>query len=306
MRQPASIYVRSMRRGVARLYARVERRVRKAAARAGGEVAGPAPARAIVDRETLRAAFRDLGLARGDAVLVHSGMSHLGKISGGARGVFELINEIVGENGHVLYPVFPFDTLMQTYLLSKPIFDVRSAPTKMGALTHFALNTSKGVRSVHPTHSVLAFGPRSANFVGEHQLCATPFADRSPFSRLVEARGKILLVGVGLNSTTSFHLTEDRLGDRFPVRVYGRETFRVACIDANGERCEVVTKSHDPFISRIRDCDIVKDDFLSTGVLRERAVGSGVVGLIDAVAMDRTLERLCLRNRKTIYGKIWG
>jgi aminoglycoside 3-N-acetyltransferase len=254
----------------------------------------------------LKSALSALRLGQGDAVLVHSGLSHLGKVAGGPRAVFELIRDAVGERGHVLYPVFPFDSLMYTYLVSQPTFDVRTAPTRMGALTSFALNTSGGQRSVHPTHSVLAFGPESAQFVREHHLCPTPFADRSPFARLSEFRGKILLLGVGLNSTTSFHRTEDRLGDAWPVKVYRPETFQVPCVDAHGANLDVTTRAHDPFVSRVRDCDLVKTDLLQRAVLREVRVGSGSVGILDAADMDRLLEDLCLRRHKTIYGRLWG
>src|SRR5262249_11947058 len=153
-------------------------------------------------------------------------------------------------------PVFPFDTLMFDYLLSSPIFDVRTTPTKMGALSEYALKTGEGQRSIHPTHSVLAFGENSSAYVSGHHLCPAPFTDQSPYAHLVETRGKILLIGVGLNSTTSFHRTEDRLGERFPVNVYRPEVFTVECVDADGRTLQVKTKAHDPFISRIRDCEL--------------------------------------------------
>jgi aminoglycoside 3-N-acetyltransferase len=183
---------------------------------------------------------------------------------------------------------------------------VRTAPTRMGWLTEHALMSPGGSRSVHPTHSVLAFGPRSADFVKDHHLCLTPFADRSPYARLVDFGGKILLIGVGLSGMTSFHRTEDRLGERFPVRVYRPEVFRVRCVDAAGRSREVSTLAHDPFISRIRDCDLMREEFLKSGVLREVSVGDGVVGMIDARAMDDLLEDLCRNRSQCIYGRIWG
>ena len=266
----------------------------------------PQTPRATVDMATLQTALETLGLSRGDTLLVHSGISHLGKVAGGPRAIFDLIRTCIGNNGHVLYPVFPFDSLMYTYLMSNPVFDIRTAPSKMGALTAYSLGIPDGHRSLHPTHSVIAFGPRGADFVDQHHSCDTPFAETSPFARLVEAGGKILLIGVGLNSTTSFHRTEDRLGNRFPVRVYLDEVFEVTCIDANGLPSRVTTRSHDPFISQVRDCDLVRADLLRAGVLREQNVGNGAVGLIDAAGMDKLIEELWRSRGLTIYGKLWG
>jgi aminoglycoside 3-N-acetyltransferase len=303
MRQPASLYVRSMRRNAMSFYGRGTRKLRRLMV---GETPVPRETRPVVDAAMLRNAFQQLGLAKGDTVIVHSGISHLGKVTGGPKAIFEIIREMVGGQGNVLYPVFPFNNLMMNYLESKPSFDVRTAPSKMGSLTDYALKAPDGLRSIHPSHSVLAFGPQRDELVATHHLDVKPFAERSPFARLVDFNGKILLVGVGLNSTTSFHRTEDRLGDKFPVKIYGERTFRVPCTGWNGEPLEVVTPAHDPFVSRVRDCNLVRDDFLREGVLRELPIGSGTVGIIDAGAMDRLLEKLCFSRRLTIYGRLWG
>lgn len=307
MRQPTSIYLRSARLRAGRLAKRLVNRLRRLIPAAPPDSSGPRRAsRTVVSMDTLREAVTALGIGPADSVLVHSGISNLGKVVGGPKGTFELIRDCVGSAGHVLYPAFPFDSLMYEYLRHGPEFDVRSAPSRMGALTQYALTAADGMRSVHPTHSILAFGPRRDNFVGEHHLCESPFADRSPFGRLVEAGGKILLLGVGLNSTTSFHRIEDRLGDQFPVRVYVPTLFRVPCIDAHGAPLEVSTPAHDPFISRLRDCDIVHAELLRSGALRELQVGDGSVAVIDAAAMEATLERLLRDQGLTIYGKLWG
>lgn len=305
MRQPASVYLRSARRSAGRLRDRVLRRAQRLFACGAADSKPQRAARTVVSSADLGAALDAVGLASGASVMVHSGISGLGKVAGGPKAVYDLIRERVGEHGHVLYPVFPFGTLMHEYLKSGPGFDVRTAPSKMGALTEYALKIPGGLRSVHPTHSVLAFGKRAAEFVAEHHLCATPFAEGSPFERLARLGGKILLIGVGLNSTTSFHRVEDRLGERFPVRVYLPEVFRIACVDTQGDTVEVRTRAHDPFISRIRDCELVRQSFLQAGVMSVARVGDGEIALIDARAMDRTLED-CLSRGESIYGRIWG
>ena len=124
--------------------------------------------RATVNVAELKAAFGTLRLAAGDTVLVHRGISNLGKLTGGARSVFDLIQEQVSSEDNVLYPAFPFNTLMTPYLATNPKFDVATSPTKIGVLTEYALKNTKGVRSIHSTHSILAFGLRSAELVSRH------------------------------------------------------------------------------------------------------------------------------------------
>ena len=308
MRHPLSIYVRSTQRTLSRFVERAGRRVKRVISVADEEslTSRHGAHRSLVDAASIKAALDTLGIVTGDTIMVHSGISNLGKVVGGPRVIFDLVRDQVGPSGHVLFPVFPFATLMAEYLKSGPTFDVRTAPSKMGALTEFALKCPSGMRSVHPTHSVIAFGPRSAEFVKDHHLCQTPFANESPFGKLVDFNGKILIIGVGLNSTTSFHRTEDRLGSEFPVKVYLSQPFRTKCLDADGVQLEVSTFAHDPFISRIRDCNLARIKFLQSGVLKEIAVGDGVVGIVDARGMDQHLEEMMRSHKETIYGKIWG
>jgi aminoglycoside 3-N-acetyltransferase len=175
----------------------------------------------------------------------------------------------------------------------------------MGAVTEYALRAKGGKRSMHPSHSIIAFGERKEYFVGEHHLSPTPFGNSSPFARLVEASGKILLLGVGLSSTTSFHRIEDKLGSDFPVKVYLDKVFEISCVDEDGNKIIVKTPSHDPFISRVRDCNLVRTAFIESGVMQELTLGNGKIAVIDAKAMEVCLENLLSKERFTIYGKIW-
>ncbi len=153
---------------------------------------------------------------------------------------------------------------------------------------------------------MVGFGDHAASWLADHHLDPSPFGPHSGFHRLAEARGKILLMGVGLSSVTGFHLIEDQLGERFPVRVYLPQSFRVPCTSDSGEEFEVQTQCHDPFISQVRDCYLMDAIFKSEGVYRSMAVGLGEVGVIDAYRMNELLKVQALERRKTIYGSIWG
>lgn len=308
MRHPLSIYVRSTSRSVERLTGKFSRRIKLylPATQQSSISLSAQQTRPIIEKETLASAFSTLGLKLGDSVMVHSGISNLGKVAGGPKSVFDLIQDTIGPTGNVLYPVFPFGGLMYNYLRSNPSFDVIGSPSKMGAVTEYALKISaNGHRSIHPTHSILAFGNDAADFVKDHHNCQMPFADLSPYSHLVNVSGKILLIGVGLNSTTSFHRTEDRLGGKFPVKVYADQEFLINCAGNDGREYQVRTLAHDPFISRVRDCNLVKNIFLEQGILQEVPVGNGIISILDARGMDQCLESLC-QHGFTIYGKIWG
>jgi aminoglycoside 3-N-acetyltransferase len=251
------------------------------------------------------AVLTELGIKKGDNVMVHSGISHVGKIKGGASGLLDLLQRKIGKNGVLLFPVFPFNTLMLQYLETRLAFDARTSPSKMGTLTEVALKAPDRIRSVHPTHSVAGFGKEAGYYLNEHYQDNTPFGPHSPFWRLAENNGKILVIGVGLGSVTSFHLTEDRMGEQFPVRVYLDNMFEITCFSDRGEKYQVRTSCHDPFISKVRDCYLVEEDFISKGIYKKIELGNHYLGIIAAADMDKRLQKLAKKNF-TIYGRIWG
>lgn len=305
MRQPLSIYIRALRLSSARNLARAVRKIRKIAGK-GAEAGANPETRPVVDLSQVSEALTALGIHRGDRVIVHSGISHLGKVKGGAQGIFSLLRERIGDEGTLLFPAFTFGGLMYHYLETSPIFDARTSPAKMGAVADIALADQARLRSVHPTHSVVAFGKDAREYVEGHHLDSTPFGPRSAFWRLADTNGKILVIGVGLSSVTSFHLTEDRLGAEFPVRVYLDKTYSIPCTSDAGEVIQVSTPAHDPLISLVRDCYLVEDDFVAEGIYKKYSVGSHYLGVIDAASMDACLQRLFYSRGVSIYGHIWG
>lgn len=305
MRQPLSIYARSARLQSSHFAGRVKNKLLKIAGRKN-EKPPKRQRRPQIGLDELRKAVTDLGLRRGDRVLVHSGISNIGRVRERAPAVVGMLRELIGENGLLLFPVFPFESLMYHYLSSNPTFDTKRSPTKMGALTTVALMDPDRARSIHPTHSVAGFGADAKGFLDGHHLDETPFGEHSPFWRLADAGGKILVLGVGLSSVTNFHLTEDRLGDDFPVRVYLDEKFTVPCKDDEEREFAVTTSCHDPAVSLVRDCYLTEPVFMEQGLYQKKSIGNHYVGLIDAKRMDTCLQNLA-RNRKfTIYGRIWG
>lgn len=305
MRQPLSIYVRGVRLEARRFATRALRKLHKMV---GKEQSEPRlrESRQVIELSMVDSALSTLGIGLGDRLLVHSGISNLGKVKGGPSGVLRLLRERVGDSGLLLFPAFPFDTLMHEYVKSNPEFDPHTSPTAMGALATLALSDSQRARSLHPTHSVCGFGSGVREFLDGHHLDDTPFGPHSPFWRLADVDGKILVIGVGLSSVTSFHMTEDHMGNKFPVSVYLDEPYRLSCRNNLGEKVEVMTRCHDPAISRLRDCYIVEDRLMQGGIYQKMPVGQHHIGVIDARAMDECLQDLAQRKHLTIYGRIWG
>ena len=54
--------------------------------------------------------FVSIGIKKGDTVMVHSSLSSMGNVEGGAQTVIEALKEVVGVEGTLLFPAFTFST----------------------------------------------------------------------------------------------------------------------------------------------------------------------------------------------------
>ena len=103
-----------------------------------------------ITREQIAAGLRGLGLRAGDTVLVHSAMSRLGHVQGGAAAVVAAFLDVLGESGTLAVPTFPFNGSMLAYVRSDPDFDVDLTPSRMGRISEQVRTAPGAQRSLEP------------------------------------------------------------------------------------------------------------------------------------------------------------
>jgi aminoglycoside 3-N-acetyltransferase len=92
-----------------------------------------------------------------------------------------------------------------------PGFDPARTPSfGVGVIPERVRTWPGAARSGHPQTSFAALGPRAEWFVERHDL-DSQLGEASPLGRLEQADAWILLVGVGFERCTAFHLAEYRL-----------------------------------------------------------------------------------------------
>lgn len=232
--------------------------------------------------------LRQQGIQPGDALMVHSSLSKMGYVEGGAEAVINVLLEGIGEQGTLLMPSFPGSGYNYDHLKNNPLFDVRHTPSNMGIITELFRKHEGVLRSMHPTDPVCAFGKEAQWFVKDHFNQPTPYNEYSPFMKLVQRHGKILLLGVKLESVTNFHTPEDAIKDfKFPV--YHEKIFTARLKDENGKELNMLTKVHNPEQSKKRRCNDLEEALLKDGVMKKFNMGAAVCYVIDAATMHHWL-----------------
>jgi aminoglycoside 3-N-acetyltransferase len=254
-----------------------------------------------VTRDDIVASLREVGLREGDGVFIHSSLSRFGEIEGGSETVLEAFDEVLGPDGLIAMPAFPLVGGTLEFLSTEPVFDVRSTPSTMGALTERFRTSPGAVRSLHPTHSVVARGPGAEELVAGHAEAATPFGEGTPFARMIERGVVQVWFGVGLRIFTLYHAFEC-LHPGFPIEVFHEERVEARVIDEDGRERRVSTLVHDPVTAGRKDPtrDAIRDHLLEAGVLRRTTLGRGEVMAARMPELMRELETLLGRGI-TIY-----
>ena len=81
-------------------------------------------------------------------------------IENGADGLIDAMISYL-DRGLLLIPTHTWDEVGR----DNPFYDVRNSVPCIGTLSVVAFKRTDGIRSLHPTHSVVAFGPDAAEYI---------------------------------------------------------------------------------------------------------------------------------------------
>jgi len=207
---------------------------------------------------TLLRDFQAIGLESGMTVLVHSSLSRIGWVCGGAHAVIETLLAAIGLTGTLVMPAQSADlsdpaswsdppvpkTWHPTIRATMPAYDPLKTPTRgMGTIAEQFRTWPGTRRSPHPSMSFTAHGPNAETILFPHPL-QDPFGNTSPLARLYDLDAAILMIGTTFESCTALHLAERRAWPNAPMDQTG------APILCNGQRSWVEYEMPETDITR--------------------------------------------------------
>ena len=254
------------------------------------------PMPAFIIRAALTRDLQRLGVGPGDTVMVHAAMSKVGRLLNGPDALIGALLDATAPGGTILsYTDWDarYDELLDEdgrvppeWRAHIPPFDPEHsrAIRDHGILAEFIRTAPGARRSANPGASMSALGDKAEWLTADHPL-DYGYGEGSPLAKLVEARGKVLMVGAPLDTMTLLHHAEHL------ARIPGKRVRRleVPFATPHGTKWRMVEEfdTSAPIVEGLPDdyfATIVRE-YLTTGEGREGLIGNAPSVLVPAAAI---------------------
>ncbi|MBQ2252043.1 MAG: AAC(3) family N-acetyltransferase [Clostridia bacterium] len=242
--------------------------------------------------KTLREQIEMAGIEPSDTVMIHSSLRAVGKVEGRAEGLVAAFCDYLSD-GLLLIPTHTWANVNK----ESPVFDVRKTEPCIGALPTVAAFHKDAFRSLHPTHSLAAFGKRAKEYIENECFCHTPTPKDGCWGRLYDEKAKILLVGVGHNRNTYIHSIDERVD--IPNRLTDEE-IPFTVIDKDGISRKQPSKTHYTKGTPDVSANFVKFTELlaNSGATRVSKIGLADTIVCDAARLTEVLVPLFEESKR--------
>jgi aminoglycoside 3-N-acetyltransferase len=250
-----------------------------------------------ITRSRLVTDLRKLGITEGDTIMLHASVKAIGWIVGGPDIVIHALLEVLGTYGTLMMYIgwedSPYDLarwpkeMQQAYLAECPPFDsARSrAYRKWSILTEYLRTWPGAFRSGNPEASCAAVGAKAKWITDNHPL-QYGYGLGSPFAKLCEAKGKVLLLGAPFDTITLLHYAEHIAN----VTNKGIVHYKMPILQ-DGQRIWVEIEEFDTCGDILRNAkeyfQTIPREYLSSGKGQSGRVGEAQSYLFDAADFVR-------------------
>ena len=258
-------------------------------------------------KEALKKDLKNMGLTGTEAIMIHSSMKTIGEVEGGVDAVVDAFMEFFKE-GLLMLPTHTWAQMSKEY----STFDPATEPACVGILPNVFRGREGVVRSLHPTHSIAAYGKDASEYIKGEENATTPCPPGGCWDRLREVNGKILLLGVTHGRNTFIHSVDEALGVK--DRLTDAPTL-MHIVMPDGSRKDVNMYRHYNRVlgsgSFSDHFDKLKQAFYDLGAAKEAKFGDADCILCDAKGIYEVckkifaIEETCLIERDVIPQEWW-
>lgn len=196
----------------------------------------------VMTEEILKKDFGNF-LSAGMKIVVHSSLSSLGYVDGGAPTVIKALMDTITYSGLIMMPTFTY---------GREPYDPYSTVAQTGKIPE-SFRLMQGVsRSMHPTHSFCAWGKDAQAILSGHEV-VEPFKRGTPLEKFSRQGGYVLLIGVTQTANSLIHVAQELAGlpylDR-PKTVLVKESGELKEVVARRAGCSLGFDKISPFLEK--------------------------------------------------------
>ena len=236
-------------------------------------------------KESLMRDILLLGIRPDEVITVHTSLRSVGKIDtsvmSGAHVLIDALRSCVPQ-GLLVIPSHTFLNIRE----DGPFFDIRRTMPCIGTVPTVAVDLANRahdegdetcIRSMHFSHSVVAFGSRAREFTECDRSSHTRAPMSGCYGQIYRENGRILLIGVDMSRNTFIHAVDE---ETYPT-IYGTNMLTVTDYDGTSYQHEEKLTKGPTSSTFVRFTDEIE---CRGGIVR------GKIGDADAMLVD---SRIC-------------
>jgi len=237
-------------------------------------------------KQTLLENLANIGINPNKTLKVHMSYKAIGDVDGRGDAVIDALMEYMHE-GLLVLPTHTWNYVRE----NNPIMDVLHTKSCVGVLPELFRKRARVHRSLHPTHSVAAFGTDAESFVAGEENIHTPCGKGGAYYKLWERDAQILLIGVNFERNTFIHGIEEWDGAVGSLKDT-HEGYYI--INSQGQRIHSPQRRHCAPLGSGTFCKL-EPQAIQEGILSFGKFGDATARLISAQAL-RNMVALILKD----------
>lgn len=172
--------------------------------------------------------LNELDIDPAGTLMVHLSYKAIGEVKGKGNAVLDALMDFM-KPGLLVLPAHTWANVGK----DNPVMDVLYTPSCVGALTEIFRKRPAVLRSLHPTHSLSAYGQDAATFAAGEESINTPCGKSGAYYKLWERDAQILMIGVNFTRNTFIHGIEEWDGAKGTISTDKTDMY---VIDREGRR----------------------------------------------------------------------